>query len=127
VGIDDGVEYAHRVVASAFHGSIPTGMHVCHYDGEKTNNRAENLRIDTPAGNAFDSLFHRDRDRVFTTELYDQVHIGLFDLETDELVHCFGPIVSVIAERKVMGDDDLVRKAQIGINRWKARKAVSQG
>jgi hypothetical protein len=35
--------------------------------------------------------------------------------------------MSVIAERKMMGDDDLVRKAQIGIDLWKARKAGSQG
>ena len=40
----------HRIAALAFIGPIPEGLHVCHCDGDPSNNRIENLRIDTPAG-----------------------------------------------------------------------------
>jgi hypothetical protein len=48
----------HRLVAEAFIGRIPDGMHVCHCDGDRTNNRRDNLRIDTPKGNAADKKKH---------------------------------------------------------------------
>lgn len=48
----------HRMVAEAFIGIIGPGMEVCHNDGDKLNNRADNLRIDTPAGNTADKYTH---------------------------------------------------------------------
>lgn len=50
--------YAHRAVAAAFIGDIPEGMHVCHNNRDKSDNRVENLRIDTVAGNSSDRLAH---------------------------------------------------------------------
>lgn len=41
----------HRLVALAFIGAIPKGYHVNHLDGDKTNNRLENLEITTCIGN----------------------------------------------------------------------------
>ena len=41
----------HVLVAQAFLGERPSGYHVCHKDGDKTNNRIENLRYDTPKAN----------------------------------------------------------------------------
>ncbi len=39
----------HRLVAEAFIGKIPKGYHVHHKDGNKQNNRVENLEIVHPA------------------------------------------------------------------------------
>lgn len=39
------LEYIHRIVCEAFHGPAPEGKtQVAHYDGNRLNNRAENLR-----------------------------------------------------------------------------------
>lgn len=48
----------HQVVLYAFAGPRPPGMHGCHNDGDPSNCRLENLRWDTPAGNAADSIKH---------------------------------------------------------------------
>lgn len=47
----------HRLVACAFHGDPPfSRAQVAHYDGDKTNNRASNLRWATVQENAEDSI-----------------------------------------------------------------------
>jgi predicted XRE-type DNA-binding protein len=48
--------YAHRLVAEAFIGSPPSGTVVCHRDGDKTNNRAENLYYGTQGENIRDAI-----------------------------------------------------------------------
>lgn len=48
----------HQLVAEAFIGPIPDGWHTCHNDGDSTNNRADNLRYDTPAANCMDMVKH---------------------------------------------------------------------
>lgn len=48
----------HRLVALAFLGARPKGCEVCHNDGIRTNNMAENLRYDTRKGNANDMEKH---------------------------------------------------------------------
>lgn len=55
-GIDE--KLVHRMVARAFLGPCPHGMQVCHNDGDPTNNRIENLRYDTRAGNEADKKKH---------------------------------------------------------------------
>ena len=124
VGLDSGGVRVHRLVAEAFEGPIPKGSHVCHYDGDKTNNHFGNLRIDTPRGNGRDTPFQKDRSNVRTTEPYYPVHVGLFDLETDRLVHSFGPICPVIAEIRVGGGPDIIRRAQAAIDRWRKGSAT---
>ena len=47
----------HQLVLTAFAGPCPNGQECCHNDSDRTNNRLENLRYDTPSGN------HRDIDR----------------------------------------------------------------
>ena len=51
----------HQLVAAAFVGPVPTGFGVCHNDGDPANNRADNLRIDTPKGNMADQYRHGTR------------------------------------------------------------------
>lgn len=49
----------HRLVALAFHGPPPHGRVVAHFDGNRANNRAENLRWATPSENSADMMRHR--------------------------------------------------------------------
>jgi hypothetical protein len=51
----------HRIVARAFIGECPIGLHVLHGDGDKTNNHYTNLRYGTPAENIEDTRLHGRR------------------------------------------------------------------
>lgn len=51
----------HRLVARAFIGECPIGLHVLHGDGDKTNNHFTNLRYGTPADNHEDTKKHGHR------------------------------------------------------------------
>lgn len=48
----------HRLVAEAFIGPLPQGMHTCHSDGDNQNNAAANLRYDTRSENELDKVRH---------------------------------------------------------------------
>lgn len=49
----------HRIVCAAFHGAPPTTLHeVAHWDGDRTNNYAGNLRWATSAENSADLIRH---------------------------------------------------------------------
>jgi len=48
----------HRLVARAFIGECPLGLHVLHNDGNKGNNHYSNLRYGTPAENVKDTGKH---------------------------------------------------------------------
>jgi hypothetical protein len=48
----------HDLVARAFHGEPAPGQQVCHFDGDKTNNLAANLRWDTQSANNLDAVRH---------------------------------------------------------------------
>jgi hypothetical protein len=53
----------HIVIAQTFLGERPEGMHICHGDGDCTNNRLSNLRYDTPSGNEKDKILHGKAQR----------------------------------------------------------------
>lgn len=54
----------HGIVASAFLGTRPGYRHeVAHNDGNRANNRADNLRWDTRAGNFADKVPHGTHNR----------------------------------------------------------------
>jgi len=48
--------YVHHLVACAFHGPRPDGSEVAHWDGDKNNNTAANLRYVTPKENGADTV-----------------------------------------------------------------------
>jgi hypothetical protein len=48
----------HQLVAEAFLGPCPQTMEVCHNDGDRANNRLENLRYDTRKANHADKRVH---------------------------------------------------------------------
>lgn len=48
----------HRLVLETFVGPCPEGMEGCHYDGDPTNNRLDNLRWDTHVANIADCIRH---------------------------------------------------------------------
>ena len=48
----------HRIVFMAFHGEIPNGLNVLHFDGNHLNNRIENLYLGTQLENIADRVRH---------------------------------------------------------------------
>ena len=59
VGINKYKTYnVHQLVAMAFMGLIPDGMEVLHSDGDKTNNRPDNLSYGTRLENHADKIRH---------------------------------------------------------------------
>jgi hypothetical protein len=48
----------HRLVLEVFVGPRPEGLECCHWDGNRKNNRLENLRWDTRASNEADARRH---------------------------------------------------------------------
>lgn len=48
----------HRLVLAAFVSPRPNGMWACHNDGNRQNNRLDNLRWDTVSNNMMDKLAH---------------------------------------------------------------------
>ena len=53
--------YIHRLVMMTFVGDRPKNMVICHIDGDKTNNRLDNLRYDTYSENNIDQFRHSDK------------------------------------------------------------------
>lgn len=53
---EHGMKLVHDLVLTAFVGPRPDGMEACHWDGDKRNNRVENLRWDTSKNNAADNI-----------------------------------------------------------------------
>lgn len=71
VGSDDGQGYVqttllgkkfrvHQLVWIMHNGPIPAGMDIDHIDQNKSNNRIENLRLVTRAGNMLNVVAHKD-------------------------------------------------------------------
>lgn len=55
----DGVQvWTHRWNWEQVHGPIPKGMHIDHINGDKHDNRIENLRCVTPRQNSYNSVVH---------------------------------------------------------------------
>lgn len=51
-------KYVHALVAQSFLGPRPDGFEVCHCNGDRSDNRATNLRYDTHSANQLDQVAH---------------------------------------------------------------------
>jgi len=52
----------HRLVLETFVGPCPPGMECCHNNGNKHDNRVENLRWDTRSANMLDAVEHDEHN-----------------------------------------------------------------
>ncbi len=52
IRIDDLLYFAHRLIYALHHGVCPSDLQIDHIDGNKPNNRVENLRLATSAENS---------------------------------------------------------------------------
>jgi hypothetical protein len=57
------LKHAHRLVLEAFVGPCPNGMEGCHANGNRQDNRLNNLRWDTRKGNMADATKHGTTNR----------------------------------------------------------------
>lgn len=113
VTLTDGVNRAqiaiHRLVARAFIGECPMGLHVLHNDGDKNNNHWSNLRYGTPAENHADTKRHGNRilgEKHHSAKLTDQAVRQIRDSgwNTTELSKLYGVSrahISAIRNRRV--------------------------
>ena len=51
-------KHVHQLVARLFLGPCPQGKEICHNNGDKMNNHAENLRYDSHYNNIQDAIDH---------------------------------------------------------------------
>lgn len=77
----------HRLIYVMKHGQIPDGMEIDHIDGNRSNNRIENLRLVTSRENSFNLQkfqgfsFSREKGKFRATIRKDgrTKHLGYFD------------------------------------------------
>jgi len=55
--------YIHALVLESFVGPRPVGFEACHNNGDRTDNRSDNLRWDTPRSNQMDRAKHGTSNR----------------------------------------------------------------
>lgn len=63
VGIARRTRYVHHLIAAAFLGPRPDGLHIAHWDGNGHNNSVGNLRYTTRADNMADKIRHGTTNR----------------------------------------------------------------
>lgn len=83
----------HRLVAITFLGEPPEGMQVCHCDGDRHNNRLDNLRFDTVAGN------HADKVRHGTSQVGHRHPRAKFSAEVERSIATEAGTVSSVARK----------------------------
>ena len=78
----------HRLVYEAFYGEIPAGYDCCHNNGDKKDNRLENLRIVSNQQNSFNQKSkgftkckNKFRARIKINNKH--IHLGLFNTEEE--------------------------------------------
>ena len=63
---------AHRLIWETLKGPIPDGCYIDHINGDKTDNRLENLRLASPSQNRFNSKQRSDNTSGYTGVHFNQ-------------------------------------------------------
>lgn len=69
----------HRLIWKAFNGDIPEGLQIDHIDGDKSNNKLNNLRCVSSLENMHNPITHLKRQTEFSMKYYD--HFGKYCYE----------------------------------------------
>ena len=102
----------HKLVAEAFLGPCPPGMEVCHWDGNKQNNKVSNLRYDTRKNNHADKKRHgtdpsgmrHGRAKLTDDQVREIRRLRTEGVSQQDLARQFGvcrPLISYIEHRKI--------------------------
>lgn len=108
------IRYVHQLVLETFLGPRPRDFDTCHTDGNKTNNKLDNLRYDTVKNNVADSIrhgsFHRGAQSVcakLTVRQVLEIRRNFKNLSSPKWAKKFGvskqTILSVINRRTYVG------------------------
>lgn len=92
--------YVHRLVWEMSHGAIPSDLFIDHIDGNKLNNRIENLRLVSPQDNVKNTKVHKHNSsgvmgvgwyksqkkwRAYINLQQTQIHLGFFSKQSDAI------------------------------------------
>jgi hypothetical protein len=72
-------KFIHCLIAESFLGIKPNGMEVCHNDGNRKNNRLDNLRYGTRSDNVRDAIKHGTHFTPFRTKGTERSYAKLND------------------------------------------------
>lgn len=108
-------EYVHRLVAEHFLGEIPAGYLVCHRNGDPTDNRASNLRIDTAVSNSADKVKH---GTVIQGESHPRAKVTEIDVKQLRMIWDTGILTLSEASESLGVNRSTVREILSG-NTWK--------
>ena len=71
----------HRLVLETFIGPCPKGMECCHNDGDRHNNKLENLRWDTRSNNIKDAQRHGTFVSLLSGENHNKAKLSVLDVQ----------------------------------------------
>jgi HNH endonuclease len=105
-------KYIHRLVLEAFVGPCPPGMEACHRNGDRTDNRIENLRWDTRKNNHADKVIHGtllEGSKIGNSKLHETVipairrlaDMGIYQWQIAEAFGVEQTLVSMIVNGKI--------------------------
>lgn len=102
--------YVHRLILEAFVGPCPPGMEACHLNGDRTDNRVENLRWDTRTNNHADKKIHgtlAEGSRIGNSKLHESNiepirRLAAMGIYQRQIADAFG-VTQVLVSRIVNG------------------------
>jgi len=87
---------SHSLIAKTFLGIRPSGLDICHNDGDRTNNKVSNLRYDTPSSNSNDAVHH---GKIVVGERHYRAKLTINHVRTIRLQHQEGQSTQAIASK----------------------------